>query len=235
MPLLLRDGRSIFFAHVPKTAGSSVQEYLVRRFGPLCMLEDFSKRRKRDIVQTVSHLSAADLKTLLPRDLDYCFSIVRDPVARITSEYRFQTGVSKASKLGFSNWLRVVLVAAAHDPRVYENHIRPQGDLVPEDAEVFHMEDGFDQMIARLDEVTGTAAPEIEMGHLLKRSRKPIMIYRQDIELITKFYASDYARFGYEQPSLENFENDPFHRLRALIGGVLGRLLVFKQRADWNS
>ena len=38
MPLAHWNNCSIFFAHVPKTGGSSVEDYLIRRFGPLASL-----------------------------------------------------------------------------------------------------------------------------------------------------------------------------------------------------
>ena len=39
MPLAHWNNCSIFFAHVPKTGGSSVEDYLIRRFGPLSIID----------------------------------------------------------------------------------------------------------------------------------------------------------------------------------------------------
>jgi hypothetical protein len=33
MPLIIKPGYTIYFAHVPKAGGTSVEDYLVRRFG----------------------------------------------------------------------------------------------------------------------------------------------------------------------------------------------------------
>jgi hypothetical protein len=39
MPYVTAAGKLIYFAHVPKAGGSSVENYLAARFGPLAMLD----------------------------------------------------------------------------------------------------------------------------------------------------------------------------------------------------
>ena len=235
MPLLICNGKAIFFAHVPKTGGSSVEDYLFRRFGPLSIHEPAKADtvRQRDVVVAATHLSASDLRRLLPPWLDYSFAFVRDPVARIISEYRFQVGASQASRLGFSTWLRVMLAAAARDPRIYENHIRPQADLVPADAEVFRLEDGFASIVSRLDAVTGTTAPEVEMRHLLKRDKAPLVLRRQDVARIVDYYRIDYDRFGYPLPDPGTYPADALGSGRDLVGTVLAPLVVGRHHRRW--
>ncbi|MFT5082676.1 MAG: hypothetical protein ACI9Y1_000703 [Lentisphaeria bacterium] len=234
MPLATVNGRTIFFAHVPKTGGSSVEDYMIRRFGKLSIREcRDDNSRKRDIIQSVSHMSAADLTTLLPPNLDYAFAIVRDPLNRLKSEYGFQSGISRASRLGFSTWLKVVLGAASQDPRIYENHIRPQIDLLPEGAEVFKLEDGLDNIIPRLDEISGTVFPESTVGHLLKRTSSPIKVTKQDVEATIKFYAADYEHFDYPLPDPQSFPNDPLNGLRSIIAAPLSRAVVSRHRSNW--
>ncbi|MBY8978161.1 sulfotransferase family 2 domain-containing protein [Rhodobacteraceae bacterium NNCM2] len=237
MPLVSKDGLNIFFAHVPKAGGSSVQDYLIRRFGKLQLLDlDRTKNgplKQTGLIMPASHLTAADLEDLLPVKLDYSFAVVRDPVARALSEYRFQRGASRMSRLDFSTWLRVMIASARKDPRTYDNHIRPQTDLVSEACEIFRLEDGFDAMIARLDEVTGTTTPDIKVGHLLKRARTEIPLSAQDVALIEDFYAEDYARFGYAAPDRSGLSSDGLAGPRSLFGAAMSHAVVFKQRRDW--
>lgn len=242
MPLVYRNGKTIFFAHVPKAGGSSVEDYLIRRFGTMTIRERSSKdpktkqragHGKRDIILATQHLSAADLTTLLPTDLDYSFALVRDPVDRILSEFRFQSGASRISRLGFSIWLRIVLSAAGAEPRIYENHIRPQSDLVPDGAEVFRLEDGFDGLTARLDAMTGETRPDLTVGHFLKKPRAQIAVFRQDVALIRAFYAVDYARFSYPDPDLSAYPQDAFGGLRGLVGWCIARTVVLRHWLKW--
>jgi len=236
MPLIVAHGKRLFFAHVPKVGGSSVSDYLNRRFdGPLAMNDSAFQQGPgpRDTIISPQHLTARTVATLLGPDVDHSFTVVRDPLARVLSQFRFQTGHSRISRLGFSTWLRIALAAARRDPRVYDNHMRPQTDIVPQDARVFRLENGFTDMIAWLDEVTGHPRPDIEMGHLLKRKSAPIPILRQDGELIADFYREDYDRFGYERPDFASYDPDPRAALRSAAGAVLAYPLVKAQQRRW--
>lgn len=238
MPLASNSKHTIFFAHVPKCGGSSVEDYLVRRFGgPLSIRNrrDAWAKPRRGIITSASHISATDLEYFLPANLTYSFALVRDPIERALSQYRFQTGTSKTSRLSFSAWLNVMIRCARMDPRVYENHIRPQSDLVPADTEFFRLEEGFDSLIARLDEVTGTKCPEIEVGHFLNRktSMAEIRPSRQDIQLLQEFYAVDFDRFGYDRRDLSEYKTDPLAKLRRGIAWLLAVGIVWRQRLRW--
>src|SRR5687768_4185817 len=111
MPLVKANGRQIFFAHVPKTGGSSVEDYLVQRFGELSLIDRHKRERVpgTGLITPSTHLTARDLEELLPTDLDHCFAYVREPVGRALSEYRYQLGVSRSTKFGFSTWVRLML------------------------------------------------------------------------------------------------------------------------------
>lgn len=236
MPFLVCNGKILFFAHVPKTGGSSVEDYLIRRFGPLAMhhLPESRPTRSREILVPPQHLSASSIAALLPVGVDYSFALVRDPVSRILSEYRFQRGHSRVSRLSFSTWLAIVLAVARSEPRVYENHIRPQHEFIPRGAEVYRLEDGFAAMISRLDEVTESTASEIEVQHLLKRKSNPVTMSREDLALITDFYAEDYRRFGYPLPNFEDYPKDSIHSLRLGVGVVLSPMIVVRNRWVWS-
>jgi hypothetical protein len=235
MPLAHWNGLTLFFAHVPKTGGSSVEDYLIRRFGPLSIL-DINKRQGvtgTGLIVPATHLAAIDVAEFLPHNLTYSFTMVRDPVTRLMSEYRYQKNVSRMSRLGFSTWLRIMIHAVRAEPRLYENHIRPQSDLVPEGADIFRLEDGFDDMIAKLDKITDSSAPDITVGHLNIRKRAEITLSQQDVALISEFYAPDYERFGYARPDTAHLKPDPKALWRDSLARVLVSALVRKQRYDW--
>ncbi|MEP4199320.1 MAG: sulfotransferase family 2 domain-containing protein [Aliishimia sp.] len=234
MPIVYAAGKRIFFAHIPKTGGSSLEIYLVDRFGGPLALRWREGEKKRGIISPSHHLSADDLKDVLERDIDAFFAIVRNPLKRTLSQYMFQSGHGNSipSRFSFSTWLRIMKRCVELDPRVYRNHIRSQGEMIPEGSEIFKMEDGFAPVLAWLDEITGTTS-DAEVGHHLKSVRKPVKLYRSDVELIHKLYADDYEAFGYPQEDLSDYPEDRFAALRAPIGWLLGTLVVFRQRQKW--
>lgn len=235
MPLLITHGKMIFFAHVPKTGGTSVQEYLIRRFGSLALLGRHRQcaTRGTSLIISAAHLSAHDLEEMLPANLDWSFALVRDPVRRMQSEYRFQHGISRASRLSFSTWLRAMIVAARREPRIYDNHIRPQVDLLPDGTEVFRLEDGIDAIIPRLDAMVGQSAPDLEIRHLLKSKSETFAMTQEDARLIADFYSEDYDRFGYSRPDVSNLPKDPWALARDLLAIPLAKAIVTKQHRYW--
>jgi hypothetical protein len=183
------------------------------------------------MVSPPQHLAATDLGDFLPEQVDYSFAVVRDPVERMVSEYRFQHGASLASRLSFSTWLRIVTFGVAREPRLYDNHVRPMVDIVPEGAEAFRLEDGFESLVARLDAVTGATATDLAVEHILKTEGKAnVRVLREDAALIARVYSADYARFGYSLPDLATYPADGMASLRDLIAQPLAATLVRRQR-----
>ena len=237
MPLFTSNGRAVYFAHVPKTGGSSVKDYLVRRFGNLSILDREGGRRnpRTGLILPASHLAAADLEELLPQKLDYCFAVVRDPIERLQSEYRFQHGYSWASRLSFATWLRIVAACVKMDPRIYQNHIRPQNDLVPEGAEVFYLDQGgMEKIILKLDEITGESGEEMSIKHINKsKSKNDGTLYANDIEIMLKIYEADYKRFAFSKPDPAQYEKDNLVFFREMLAFLVAPVIVWRQRLRW--
>jgi hypothetical protein len=147
-------------------------------------------------------------------------------VDRAVSEFRFQSRRGfrrhRLTQLGFSTWLRVVLAAARRDSRVFDNHLRPQSDIVPAGAEVFHLEQGFDALVARLDAIADARAPGLAVADEGEPHAGDVCPSRQDLAVIAGFYAADYARFGYPAPEGDGARPDPAAPARAALARALG-------------
>ena len=208
-------GQLVYFAHCPKAGGSSVEDYLLDRYGPLGMLDrgwdsmrHNAGRKYIGPKAAPQHLTWEAAKPHLPRNPDYIFAVVRDPVSRLVSEYNYQAGRSYRirrafGRLGFGLWLRSVLAAASQDPWIIGNHIRPQTDFIPETAVWFRLEDGMDKIVIWLDEIDpGTSDATMDIPHSLKSKPRKKRIIPSCVErsLVAKQFAQDYARFSYQLP-----------------------------------
>lgn len=158
--------------------------------------------RVADPPNSPQHLIWEDACKALPRAPDAVFALVRDPMARIRSEHRYQREHRRGTWLGwglaqlpFSLWLRLMLAMARRHPHAFDNHLRPQSDFVPESAVVFRLEDGLEAALDWLGIDANAPRP-----HRLKGRAAHAGIAPSDAALIGGAYAADYARFGYSSP-----------------------------------
>lgn len=86
MPLYRHKGSLIYFAHVPKCGGTSIEDYLSRRFGPAAFLDRRFLRRRAPWTRTSpQHVTAADFSRLVPPSfVDVNFAVVRHPAEKIS-------------------------------------------------------------------------------------------------------------------------------------------------------
>ena len=211
MPSLTLPDRLIWFAHCPKAGGTSVEQFMVARWGDavghLHWGWDLWWRRGgwrvADPPNSPQHLIWDDAADRLPRVPDAVFAVVRDPVTRMASEQRWQrqrrrgTWAGKAlAYLPFSIWLRVMLKTARRTPHAFDNHFRPQADFVPEEACIFRLEDGLDRVARWLTEMAGEGPNNTRLPHAIPTGPEH-RIGSRERTLIAQAFAADYARFGY--------------------------------------
>jgi len=237
MPSLALDHRLIYFAHCPKAGGTSVEKFMVTRWGDRVGMLGwgwdrtwFGQGGERTPGPPCSpqHYTWRDAKTRLPCAPDAVFALVRDPVARMVSEYRYQRTERRAGRLwpllrrlDFSTWLHLMAAVQARNPYAFDNHFRPQSDFVPEGAAVFRLEDGLGAVGEWLCAQAGEPPPP-DMPHDLKspQGRERVVPNRADLALILHWYDEDYCRFGYRRPDASAAPEETGSNVRRIV--VLG-------------
>lgn len=196
MPIFSLNGCSVLFIHVPKNGGTSVAEML-----EACAEKRFDGRidvHGRNFRPRHLHATALE-EVFFPQMIDYAFMVVRNPVHRIISEYRYQKrrgGLRWQRMTGFDAWLRLSLALTRRHPGYRENHFRPQTEFFGFDCEVFRMEDGMDILRDRLVAVTGASGiPAI--GTRNQSPKAPVHLSRHHLRLLFQHYSEDFERFGY--------------------------------------
>lgn len=227
MPIVRLAGKLVYFAHIPKCAGSSVEDYLAARFGPLALLDRAylsvpeAARWSRSSPQ---HVDAAALARLFPPDFfAAAFAVVRHPLARALSAWRYQAEVEGTTDAGFGAWLETEAGAGAgleagHDGGVlfrFDNHALPQTAFLPAgvDCKIFHLEHGLDAVIPWLDGLAGDTSGPRAMGHVLPgkgpargsatgpetgpATGPAYTPTEAEIARVAEIYAADFKAFGY--------------------------------------
>ncbi|MGC1496359.1 MAG: sulfotransferase family 2 domain-containing protein [Sulfitobacter sp.] len=215
MPIAKISGKLVYFAHVPKCAGTAVEDYLANAFGPLAFLDrcfNAQPSQARWTRSSPQHVEVEGLSALFPSDFfDATFAVVRNPVSRLTSTFRFQRDVEGTIDINttFSDWLRTVKHKQRTSPWQFDNHTRRMTDIVPDSAKVFRLEDGLGAVVKWLQVLAGPEhslpikiAPQNALDKRLLfegKPLRPVNLTKGDIGLIERQYAVDFERFGYDR------------------------------------
>jgi hypothetical protein len=202
MPFYRYREQILYYAHIPKCAGTSLNEYLEARFGKPAMQD---RRYIKDPAlspwnkTSPQHIDRDALTRLFPRGFyDESFAVVRHPEARIASVFAFQKKERRIPRwMPISIWLASLERRRRRNPYIYDNHARPQVDFLPERTTIFRMEDGLDRVVNWLDERFTTEARDLRIGHA-KRSDKIIVLDESSRSLVQRLYSADYEAFGYD-------------------------------------
>lgn len=208
MPIFRVGGKVIYFAHVPKCAGTAVEHYLIERFGKVAFVDYSYLEKSPDQRWTRSspqHVTAQTLETLFPADFfDAIFAVVRHPVKRLISEYLFLRDFLRTlpEGQGFSEWLRTLPDLLDQDPSANDNHLRPMYEMLPRGTVYFKLEAGLDPVVRYLDRIAGnTNGPRVIEPQLTRSlAMGPVVPTPEDRALIGRLYRRDFEIFRYPLP-----------------------------------
>ena len=205
MPFIDWNNKRVLYVHVPKTGGTSIEAWLQT----LAPLQLHSIGQPAALRCTPQHLHYKEIVTLLDAgSFDYAFMTVRNPFARIASEYHMRAEQQAAGfwqgAQSFPFWLENTLKKAAREPFVLDNHIRPQWEFTGTDVEVFRLEDGMEGILDQVATRIGAPAPDV-IPHKMKTNSaaKSVPWDRADVIRTRKFYAEDFDEFGYDTDAPE--------------------------------
>jgi hypothetical protein len=200
MPFIEHNGKRVLFVHIPRTGGTSIEHWMASlapvRFRTIGM--------PPALRCTPQHLRMSDYNALFGENyFDYAFTVVRNPYARIESEYRLRAALQEREFFGeamtFSMWLELSLERSRREPWHMDNHLRPQSEFIGTGVEVHHFEDGLAAVIRKIATVLGVPCSDLPESRLATGKDIAIRWDSLDRERVAERYARDFNRFRYEQ------------------------------------
>jgi hypothetical protein len=211
MPIFLKNGKKCLFIHIPKAAGSSFEKVAGLRSWKKYFSINGVRAKELDFVKsTPQHFHAELLEMVFRLDkFDAVIAICRHPMQRLKSEYYWQLSTSQTT-LSPCAWLNEVQSLIKQNPYLFDNHLRPQFEFIPQgiDVNIYKLEeDGLFKAIKKLLELDADFhvnkyfdyprfIPKIHE----KRSKKSTdveLYFEKKHEEIKSMYSKDYEYFDY--------------------------------------
>jgi hypothetical protein len=193
VPLYRNRATVVFFAHIPKTGGASIERALTKAGAS----EALKFKGKREYSKsTLQHMHASIYEEAVSADFaDYWFTVVRDPFSRFASEFKMKV-TDVGGDADINHWAIENFTRYAEYPFTRDNHIRPQVSFLSDRLEVFRFEQGLDDPIQIACSRLGLEAPPTP--HLKKGSTNLLEVRPETIDAIRTFYRDDFSRLGYD-------------------------------------
>jgi hypothetical protein len=198
MPFFEKQNKMLFFSHIPKTAGTSIYHFF-KTNGYNVLFYSSSKIG----VCNYQHRHNKDPELLKQIELykpDYSFTIMRDPVDRIKSEFFYFNTIIRKKQITPSNqtqfspevfhkWVETQFMKYKTNQYILDNHIRPQTEFLHKDIEIFKF-DSLNQAIQKISK-----NPKAKLVQRNKSNTKLLnpnwVPLQKTIDLIKRFYRED--------------------------------------------
>lgn len=214
MPILRKNSKLCHFAHIPKCGGSSIELYCMKIGAKIAFWDNHYVSHpapQKWNISSPQHVDGYSLARLVPPDfLDFGFAVVRDPVKRLTSAFKFQLNVERTIPAGstLSDFVREKLTDAAGTLGKHDNHFLPQSQfLIPKMSyQVFRLEDGMEQVKTFIDAQLLGAAAALPIQHVNaaapRKDQAPeqFALDAEAVAIVAEVYAEDFKNFQYDVP-----------------------------------
>lgn len=202
MTVFVRDGVFLYYSHVPKTGGTSVEHFF--RDNSFRVLEKdpgLKGTLNKHRFCSPQHAEAERVKRNFNiRKFDYIFATVRHPVDRVVSEYKYRCKGGDDINL----WICSSLEEQMKNPYIFDNHLRPQWEFILPGSDVFRQEEGFgDEWARKISLATGLSfsfpSKKVNVTGSLGLKKE---LCKEALEMIVETYGLDFEFFGYERPDI---------------------------------
>lgn len=212
MPIIKYKDVLLHFAHIPKCGGTSVERYAK---GLNCVSMAFDDQlyvarppQQHWNISSPQHIDGESIGRLFPKDFFTAyFTIVRDPISRLQSAYKFQRNVERQiGDESFDTFVKTRLRENYLTKGWMDNHFYPQSGFFYPGAnyQVFKLEDnGVEHAKAFIDSALFGNICAKEIAHSNKShlptgfDQNDLNLSAEGLEIAQELYRIDYENFGY--------------------------------------
>jgi len=217
MPIIKYKNVTLHFAHIPKCAGTSIEGYIKHINGAELAFVDMhyvaSPAKQPWNISSPQHIDGVSFARLFPKTFfNAFFSVVRDPLSRVKSAYRFQRFSEKTidGNTSLDDFVQNELSDCYSLIGWKDNHFLPQTSfLYPKTAyQFFKLEqNGVEAAKHYIDRMLFGNRIDLAMRHsnpakkAINVDTDELTLSDKSIDVLCDIYQSDFDRFKYQYPN----------------------------------
>lgn len=212
MPLFFSDKKNILYIHIPKTGGVSITAALSKH-GHSYLSQKYPEKNYN---VPSAHLTSKEVNNILIKneiDVDFEFTIVRNPYHKLESEYFYQfatiyrikewsikTFLKLKNFSSFNKFIKKELSFAINNPEYKNNHFKPQVKFLSDKTKIYKFENKFLDLkkdLSNYDINFQIGKKQYTRGVISKLFK--IKWNRNSLNLVNEFYKDDFEMLDYEK------------------------------------
>jgi hypothetical protein len=209
MPIVRFKNKNVYFSHIPKCAGTSIELFLIKSTGANLSFLDTNHYKNTNEPWTKSspqHITGNDLSRLFPLTFfDEFFTVTREPFDRFCSAFTFQKYITRRinHEIDINQFLSNLDEYKALLPGHFDNHFLPQNNFLYPGAsyEIFKFENGMGGVKKYISSLFDVDVNNISIPHLFKQKSEIKLnidkLNNQSKKIILEIYKLDFEKFNY--------------------------------------
>jgi len=213
MPIIKYKNVTLHFAHIPKCAGSSIEQYVRSIKGAELAFVDSNyvanPAKEPWNCSSPQHIDGVSFSRLFPKTyFDAFFAVIREPFSRLESAYKFQLMQEKTinESVSLDQFVKEKLRHNCQKAGWMDNHFLPQVDfLYPKTAyQIFRLEGNGMNLAKKFIDNTLFGNPiSLPMRHTNAAKKNTefdpnqLVLSEDGIQIVNEVYKADFERFKY--------------------------------------
>lgn len=207
MTVFRKEQQHVYFAHIPKTGGTTIEQLFVKNGYEMAFFDGGKGKSYLNILQnSPQHMDRKQYETIFKMSrFDFSFACVRHPLARFKSEMgmRMRNKINGNDEKRNSDFAFKLIDDYIADINSFDGHLKPQVDYVSRGMRVFKLEDGMNALIAELNSSYKLTLEYDGIHHMSGQKlagirSSDIKISNSVIQAVQDLYREDYITFSYE-------------------------------------